>query len=91
MTTLNDELDDIGESSFSIGKDGIGSRHHDLPGNGIPERKDTLNHFPFIFRDQPLLFSFINQLLYLFFDILVVFHLGKAAKTHSEPMSKAFG
>ena len=91
MATLDDELHDIGNARFRTGEHGIGSRHHDLTGNGIPEREDALDHLPFVFRNQPLLLPFIDQLLNFFFDILGVIHLGKAAEAQFEPMSKSFG
>ncbi len=72
MAALNDQLDDIGDLALDARINGVGSRHHDLSGDGVPEGEDALDHLPFVFGDQPSLLSLINQLLDFFFNILGV-------------------
>ncbi len=72
----------------STGENGIGSRHHDLTRNRVPKREDALDHLPFIFGNQSLLLTLVDQLLDFFFDVFGFLDLGKPTEAHLEPMLK---
>src|SRR5208337_2243838 len=91
VSALYYDPDYFGEFGLGFSINRIRTRNHDLSGYRVAKGKYPLDHFPFILGNQPPLLPFVNDLLYLFFDVVGVLDTSKPPEAHSEPILDSFG